>query len=315
MARLPIRTYAKGTWVLDQVETVDEVNRTAPAVRAALALPGVTGYSVRVKWNRLETAPGVYDFTIMDAARAAHPTSRLSVRFMAGMHTPTWHKGRTWTDDGGRTTYPCPFPTSDPTDGIYGNAAFEGGYSLLVRAYIDWCKANRVRLVHCSMYGHKWAEMANNDALIAWPGYTVAKMVEAHKTIVRSAMDLAAGKGLTLEFPGSGYNSGAVSPPVFAWVADTYPVDAVFHQSNGLGGPYNFGRASTRVTFGGQSFALSGPNGATASKNTLSWQDYYFAAKNSATSTHALYAENYLEAFTEPDLLAPMATWVPAPTP
>lgn len=179
----PIRDWAAGTWVLDQVGSAEEVTRTAATVKVGLGLKGVAGYSVRALWSALEPSRGVYDFSIFDRARQLHPNAKIMIRFIAGRHTPEWwqggaHGAPTWKDtqSNGRTYQSSgPYPTPFKPDGS-PNTRFEEGYRKLVRAMVAWCIEDQAktaaagtpeagcRILHLSAYGRLWAEIANNSA-------------------------------------------------------------------------------------------------------------------------------------------------------
>lgn len=50
--------------------------------------------SMKLRWNGIETSPGVYDFSGLDGVLADHPAVKFRVRFMAGIHAPEWVKAR-----------------------------------------------------------------------------------------------------------------------------------------------------------------------------------------------------------------------------
>src|SRR5688572_19230848 len=64
--------------------------------------------SMKLKWNTIETQPGVYNFSAIDAAMTQHPDVRFRLRFMAGIHAPQWVKD----DSGG-----CVLIEPDPVNG------------------------------------------------------------------------------------------------------------------------------------------------------------------------------------------------------
>lgn len=73
-----------GTWVLQQVSSVAELDSYAARIGAALDLPGVVGLSVRFPWRAADT-----DFSILDRGRqiASEHGKAFSIRFMAGRST------------------------------------------------------------------------------------------------------------------------------------------------------------------------------------------------------------------------------------
>lgn len=87
--------------------------------------------SMRVRWDAIETGPGVFDFSSIDSALAAHPDVRFRLRFMAGIHAPQWVKD---DSDG------CVLIEPDSVNGSSGCAprfwtdAFHADYVTLMRA-------------------------------------------------------------------------------------------------------------------------------------------------------------------------------------
>ncbi len=73
------------------------------------------GYaSMKLRWNDIETRPGVFHFSAIDRALDNHPRVRFRLRFMAGIHAPQWVK----EDAGG-----CVRITPDSRNGDSGCAA------------------------------------------------------------------------------------------------------------------------------------------------------------------------------------------------
>ena len=81
----PLSSAICGTWVLQQVSSVTELDNYKTQIDAALSLPGVVGLSIRFPWNSVDT-----DFTLLNAglAMARAKGKALSIRFMAGRWTP-----------------------------------------------------------------------------------------------------------------------------------------------------------------------------------------------------------------------------------
>jgi len=79
-----------------------EAGNLKPALRGLITtdpswlknIPYAEFGSLKLRWNTIETAPGVYDFSALDAVLAAHPEIKFRVRFMAGIHAPQWVKDR-----------------------------------------------------------------------------------------------------------------------------------------------------------------------------------------------------------------------------
>jgi len=75
-----------GTWVLQQVSSVQELERLVPqSLEPALKTPGIRGFCLRVPWKVVDA-----DFALLEAGLKLAQRHNLaySVRFMAGRHTP-----------------------------------------------------------------------------------------------------------------------------------------------------------------------------------------------------------------------------------
>ena len=90
------------------------------------------GYaSMKLRWDAVETRPGVFDFSAIDRALDNHPQVRFRLRFKAGIHAPRWVK----EDAGG-----CVWITPDSPNGDSGCAArfwrrsYHQDYGRLMRA-------------------------------------------------------------------------------------------------------------------------------------------------------------------------------------
>ena len=294
---------AAGVWVLQNVESVEELRKLATPLTQALAMPGVRGLSVRTGWKALDT-----DFGVFDEARslADEAGSELMVRFMAGRSTPARFLGRSYTDVG--DAIPVPY-LSDGSP----NLVFEAGYAALVEDLAAWCRASRVRVLHCAWYGRRWAEYDHEYVVRAVPlGYSLAAWQEAHRRLLRTAMEFV-GPDLAVEFPGSGY-PGSPSPGlggILNLAADAFGDrnDRVFHQANGW--PIYTGRATDRLHLGLQPYSVTMAATRTAA-NALgrvatppTWDSAFAQAREDRIG--ALYAEVYLPAFAEPEWAAQLA--------
>jgi hypothetical protein len=95
--------------------------------------------SVKLRWNSIEIAPGVYDFGLLDSVLNDHPDIKFRVRFMAGIHAPQWVKDRS---GGAVQHYP-----STPNGGSgmvprYWTPAYLTDYMTLMRAVADRYETN-----------------------------------------------------------------------------------------------------------------------------------------------------------------------------
>ena len=125
-----------GTWVLEQIMSRKALQQRASAIRDALSIPGVVGFSIRVPWSLLEPTKGHYDFRVLQRARRIAAPKQLSVRFIAGVYTPAFWMGNSMIYDGSVTggvgagqPVPLPFAANGGP-----NRRFERGWGRLVDA-------------------------------------------------------------------------------------------------------------------------------------------------------------------------------------
>src|SRR5205814_8686646 len=114
--------------------------------------PRVRGLSLRAPWKAIDT-----DLALLDAglAMARRYKLALSVRFMAGRHTPArvFEAGSPFYLRG-EEKVPVPFLTDGSP-----NTFFDAEYKQLVRRLADWCRKNSAPLLHLAWYGQDWAEL------------------------------------------------------------------------------------------------------------------------------------------------------------
>jgi|GEM_PF-2875447 len=60
--------------------------------RSLATVPYAEFGSLRLPWNSIEKAPGVFDFSSIDTVLASHHDVRFRLRIMAGIHAPQWVK-------------------------------------------------------------------------------------------------------------------------------------------------------------------------------------------------------------------------------
>jgi hypothetical protein len=224
---------ACGTWVLQQIGSAADLDRQAADIKRALAVPGVTGFSMRVPWSAIDK-----DLTLLDKGRAlaTGAKKKFSIRFMAGRYTPK----RVF--DAGAYSYvaatgdrmPKPFSNT----GAAGNPVFEREFDAVVARLVNWARNNSVSLVHLPWYGYLWAEIYHGEDLQATSGYSYAAWLAAHKKLVQLAY-ARAGNGVAVEFALSGHwggrNTGSTDVSnAIVGVAGTWS-RYMFVQGNGLG--------------------------------------------------------------------------------
>lgn len=245
----PLAKAVCGTWVLYQVSSRAELDRLAPQIKDALALPGVVGLSVRFPWDAVD----------LTGDRRSHPVLRkslrlaksqdkaLSVRFMAGAHTPdrVFDAGAAYylTDGGARVPLPWDNATGD-------HQVFLNAYERYATRLARWSKGHGVRLLHLSWYGQDWAELNHGAEVRAAPGYTERRWLRGHRQLVRVGGNLAS-RRLAVELPLSGYGplsggqSAALARTVRRVAGDNS--SRFFVQANGWGPNGEWGAPSQEV--------------------------------------------------------------------
>lgn len=186
----------RGTWVVHQVTSRDQLQRQRAMLDTALSTPGVAGFSMRVPWTSIDGG-----FELLDDGLAVARAHRLpfAVRFMAGRHTPAHVTAAGPSYDAGGTPVPTPF-TSDGSP----NTAFEAAYGDVVASVAEWARRSGVELLHLPWYGQDWAELNHGREVRAAPGYSYEAWLDAHRRLVDVAVG-SAGDDVVLEWPLSGY--------------------------------------------------------------------------------------------------------------
>ena len=172
-----------GTWVLYQVSDARSLRILRPKIANALALPGVVGLSVRFPWKAVDLRGREKSHPILRTARkiASRAGKGLSIRFMAGTHTPerVFRAGASYYRVGGQRA-PLAFD-----NGTGRHAVFVRAYEKYVHKLAAWSRRNDVRLLHLSWYGEDWSELNHGAAVRAAPGYTERKWLRGHRQLVR----------------------------------------------------------------------------------------------------------------------------------
>lgn len=227
------------TWVLQQVNSAAELINYKSKIEAALALEGVRGLSIRFPWNKADK-----DFSILEAGKniTQNIGKELSIRFMAGRHTPSSILDiiPTYTVNGQRV----PNPVATDTSG------FEGAWRAYIKKLIAWGKPAGVHLLHLSWYAQDWAELNNGAEVRAIPGYTQEKWLRSHERLIEIAAQYAT-LSLAVELPLSGY--GPLSNGPSARLADKIihsvgeNSNRFFAQANGWGPNGEWGAPSSTI--------------------------------------------------------------------
>ncbi len=202
-------------------------NATGP-LRQALALPGVTCFGIRVPWNILEEPDGTPNLSILDQARSVVNTEGdcLTVRIMAGRHTPQRVLDSCPTMVVSATTIPEPFSTTGEP-----NTCFVDAQESILRAVNVWGDGPGAPLgiVHTSHFAYLWAEFYDGPEIQQHAGSTAASrdaLVEATTAIWSMAIDLADEFDRPHEGPLSGHGP-LMSPTPGQGVADRVSANVV----------------------------------------------------------------------------------------
>ena len=242
---------ACGTWVLEQIASAAQLKYKTDEIDAALAVPGVTGFSMRISWQLLEADPTILDKGL---ALAQARGKEFSIRFMAGRFTPArvFAAGAYSyvTRDGVRM--PQPF---SPT-GQAGNPVFEREFQATVEQLAAWSRAHGVKVLHLPWYGFLWAEIYNDEEVERQPGYSWNAWLEGHKRLAQIGLD-AAGNDLAVEFALSGHwgtrrtGAGEVASMLVGIAGEHSPKLIV--QGNGMG-RYNSSATSRPIAHAKQMY-------------------------------------------------------------
>lgn len=281
-----------GTWVLQQVSSVTELNNYKTQIDNALSLPGVVGLSIRFPWNAVDT-----DFSLLNAGLsiARAKGKALSIRFMAGRWTPArvFSAGSPYYTISSGQKVPAPFyPDGSP------NTVFEGAWDEFVGRLANWSRANGVKLLHLAWYGQDWAELNNGAEVRSVPGYTQTNWTNAHKRLI----DIGAkwsGADLAVELPLSGYGplsngpSAALADKVVAAVGAGS--DHFFVQANGWGPNGDWGAPDSSVE---AQFDQIWSKSVRRGEQAIQPQDYNWTTLyNYLYQNDANYTEVYLPSF------------------
>lgn len=154
----------------------------------------VDGALVRIGWKDIETSPGVYDWTRLDAqfARAEQYGVSISLGIVNGQHAPTWLPGQgaamfsyVFRPTGATVSMPVPW------DPIFLNEWTEFVAALGER-YRDEPALALVHITTSTGNGFEMQLPSTPADVTAWnaAGYTVAKHVDAYETVI-DAFDAA----------------------------------------------------------------------------------------------------------------------------
>ena len=307
-----------GTWVLQQVSSVAELDRMRPQIDAALATPGVRGLSVRAGWNAVDGDLAIFDraYEITQA-----DGKELSIRVMAGRSTPArvFDAGAYSYVDQKGDRIPKPFSDS----GTAGNPVFELEYQKLVSRLATWSRNHGVTLLHLPWYGHLWAEIDNGAEMQATKGYSLAAWTTGHLHLLDIGL-AASSSNLAVEYAMSGYWGGDTSAAktfhdrIVSTVGDWSP--RIFLQGNGLG-VYNSNPSWGRPIndglqmYDGGEYDWASTYGYAASIGSTYLEVYTSSFTNDATGSLSKASRSFLTNFDASCLYASGSTSSPTPTP
>lgn len=230
-----------GTWVIQQVSSVQELSSNEAKIKEALDLPGVVGFSVRFPWNAADISGPATTHALLDKAKEISDSKgkALSIRFMAGRHVPD----RVFTAGAKYYTYNnekigIPWDSSDPNT-YKKNQVWLDEYDKYVQKLVNWSKQNDVKLIHLSWWAQDWAELNHGKEVRAVAGYSKNNWLAGHKEIIDIGAKYAndASNNVSMEVPMSGYGpvasdmSPALTDHIVSKVGQN--TDKFFIQANG----------------------------------------------------------------------------------
>lgn len=210
-----------GTWVLQQVSSATELNNYKSQITQALDAKGTTGLSVRFPWNKADLSGADSSNALLDASRkmvddynTAHPGANklLSIRFMAGRHTPTrvFDAGAKYYIINGSEKVGIPWGSTSTTT-YAPNSVWVTEYDKYVGKLAAWSKSHNVHLLHLSWWAQDWAELNYGAEVRAVAGFSYNNWLAGHKEIIDIGVKYA-DDSLTVEAPLSGYGPLANGP-------------------------------------------------------------------------------------------------------
>ena len=202
-----------------QVSTTTALNFFHPTIDAALAIPGVTGLSLRAPWSDITSNLGIYEEGVQ-IAQADH--SALAIRFISGVDTPAAYLGNSTTVAG--KSIPLPWGAGSTPTSFVPNTTFESAYRATVDELATFARANGVHMLHLPWYSGTTAEIYNGPEVQNAPGYSLQNFITGYERLVAIGMSVA-GPDLTIEFPLGGTGTGSVVGPLESYMSATFGSD------------------------------------------------------------------------------------------
>jgi hypothetical protein len=201
---LPARTPAElvaGTWALQQVLDLADLDRLRPSIMTALGTPGLRGFSARFPLRAVFDGDNFLP-ELVEAAKALADEAGVafSWRTMAGRHTPAavLDSVRTYADSAG-VRFPAPFETDGTPARRFCDALAD-----FAEPAAAWSRAADVALLHLPWFGHDWAELWHGTDVRGLAGYSLDAFVAGHAALWDVAWSVA-GADLMVELPLSGH--------------------------------------------------------------------------------------------------------------
>jgi hypothetical protein len=219
VAQASIPATITGTWAMLQVSTTKALTFFTPSVNAALAIPGVTGLSLRAPWTSITSNLDIFSQGVQ-IAQADH--SKLAIRFIAGVDTPAADLGNSTTISG--QAIPLPWGAGSTPTSFVPNTVFENAYRSTVQQLASFAVANGIHLLHLPWYSGTTAEIYDGPQITSAPGYSLQNFITGYEQLAAIAMSVT-GPNLTVELPFSGVGTRAVVMPLENYIATTYGSD------------------------------------------------------------------------------------------
>ena len=219
VAHASIPAPVTGTWAMLQVSTTSALTHFTPTIDAALAIPGVTGLSLRVPWTSITSNLDIYSQGVQ-ITQAAH--SNLAIRFIAGVDTPAQDLGNSTTIAG--KAIPLPWGAGSTPTSFVPNTTFENAYRATVGQLATFAQANGIHLLHLPWYSGTTAEIYNGPEVTSAPGYSLQNFLTGYERLAAIGMSVT-GPNLSVEFPCSGIGTRSVVMPLENYMSTTYGSD------------------------------------------------------------------------------------------
>ncbi len=150
-----------------------------------LSDPNITGISLRIGWNAIETKKGVYDWSYLDnnISAAAANGKKVMIRVFGGQFTPDWvyaegAQSFNFTDpDLGASTMPVPW------DSVFLNE-WTSFIKALGTKYAGMAQVVTIQMTGPSRAGEMYLPNKTDQAFWTSLGYTDTKLIGAWSTVI-----------------------------------------------------------------------------------------------------------------------------------